>query len=308
MDMRQLRYFLAIANEGQITRAAKLLNMEQPPLSRQLKQMEQELGVVLFDRNGKQLQLTQAGELLRQRAIDLLNQFDETVTYVQELGEGVQGVLSIGAVVSCISLLPPVIRQYSEKYPQVTFKIQEGDHFLLGEGLENRDLELIVTRLPFQSDFQSQHYSVLPLPSDPFVAVLPSEWCPHPNPNSIPNSSSNSDPQSITLQELSRFPFLTLKTDRTTGMHNRVFHEFKQLGLEPRILCECSSVAITVSLISSGIGAAILPKSVMNTFASPKIKQISIANAEFQSEVGIIWLKDRHLSKSARHFMDMFLE
>lgn len=162
VDMRQLRYFLAIAHEGQITRAAKQLNMEQPPLSRQLKLIEQELGVVLFDRNGKRLQLTQAGEMLRNRALALMKQFEETITYVQELGEGVQGVLSIGAVVSCVSLLPSVLRKFTEKYPQVTFKIQEGDHFLLGELLENRDLEFIVTRLPFQSDFQSQHYSVLP--------------------------------------------------------------------------------------------------------------------------------------------------
>ena len=295
MDMRQLRYFLAIASEGQITRAAKVLNMEQPPLSRQLKLMEEELGVVLFDRNGKRLQLTQAGELLRQRAIALLNQFDETMTYVQELGEGVQGVLSIGAVVSCISLLPPILRKFTVKYPQVTFKIQEGDHFLLGELLESRDLEFIVTRLPFQSDFQSRHYSVLPLPSDPFVAVLPTEWCP-------------AGRAAMTLEELAVFPFLTLKTERTTGMHNQVFHAFKERGLEPRIVSECSSVAITISLVASGIGAAVLPKSVMNSFAPPTITQVAIANADIQSDVGIVWLKDRHLSKSARHFMELFKE
>ncbi|MFC5472147.1 LysR family transcriptional regulator [Cohnella suwonensis] len=296
MDMRQLRYFLAIANEGQITRAAKQLNMEQPPLSRQLKLMEQELGVVLFDRKGKQLQLTQAGESLRQRALALMNQFDETITYVQELGEGVQGVLSVGAVVSCISLLPPVIRRFAEKYPAVTFKLQEGDHFLLGELLENRDIELIASRLPFQSDFQSQHYSVLPLPSDPFVAIVPVAWSPDP------------EERSMTLKELARLPFLTLKTDRTTGMHNRIFHEFGKRGLGPRIISECSSVAITVSLVASGIGIAILPASVMNTFALSSIKQVTIADAEFQSDVGLVWLKDRHLSKSARHFMDMFLD
>jgi DNA-binding transcriptional LysR family regulator len=295
MDMRQLRYFLAIANEGQITRAAKLLNMEQPPLSRQLKLMEQELGVVLFDRNGKQLQLTHAGELLRQKAITLLNQFNETLTYVQELGEGVQGVLSIGAVVSCISLLPRAIRTFSEKYPQVTFKIREGDHFLLGELLENRDIELIVSRLPFESDFQSQHYSVLPLPSDPFVALLPNEWC------------TNSSQDAMTLQELARYPFLTLKTDRTIGMHDLVFQAFKQQDLEPRIISECSSVAITVALVSSGVGAALLPKSVLTSFASPNVKQMTISNAEIQSDIGIVWLKNRHLSKSARHFMEMFV-
>ncbi len=295
MDMRQLRYFLAIAHEGQITRAAKQLNMEQPPLSRQLKLIEQELGVVLFDRNGKRLQLTQAGEMLRDRALALMKQFEDTITYVQELGEGVQGVLSIGAVVSCVSLLPPVLRRFTEKYPQVTFKIQEGDHFLLGELLENRDLEFIVTRLPFQSDFRSQHYSVLPLPSDPFVALLPSEWCP-------------SGKRAMTMEELAGFPFLTLKTDRTTGMHNQVFHEFKRFGLEPRIVSECSSVAIAISLVAAGIGAAVLPNSVMRSFAPPSITKIAIENAQFQSEIGVVWLRDRHLSKSARHLMEMLVE
>jgi len=295
MDMRQLRYFLAIAHEGQITRAAKQLNMEQPPLSRQLKLIEQELGVVLFDRNGKRLQLTQAGEMLRDRALALMKQFEDTITYVQELGEGVQGVLSIGAVVSCVSLLPPVLRRFTEKYPQVTFKIQEGDHFSLGELLENRDLEFIVTRLPFQSDFQSQHYSVLPLPSDPFVALLPTEWSPP-------------DRRAMTMAELARFPFLTLKTDRTTGMHNQVFHQFKQFGLEPRIVSECSSVAIAISLVAAGIGAAILPKSVMSSFEPPSITLIEIEDARFHSDIGVVWLRDRHLSKSARHLMDMLVE
>lgn len=294
MDIRQLRYFLAIANEGQITRAAKHLNIEQPPLSRQLKQMEQELGVVLFDRNGKQLKLTHAGELLRQKAIGLLDQFNETLTYVKEVGKGVQGVLSIGAVVSCISLVPQAIQRFSSLYPQVTYKIQEGDHFLLGELLENRDIELVVTRLPFESDFQSQHYSVHPLPSDPFVAVIPSDW--------------RWDPkqESMSMQELAQYPFLSLKTDKTTGMHARVIQQFELHGINPQILCECSSVAITVALVAAGIGATLLPKSVMSTFAIPNVTQVSISNVDFLSEVGIIWLKDRYLSKSAQHFLDMF--
>src|SRR5690606_41450331 len=100
MDMRQLRYFLTIAREGQITRAAKLLNMEQPPLSRQLKQMEDELGVKLFDRHGKGLQLTDAGLHLKKRAESLYSQFNETIEEMKELEQGVRGVLSIGAVFS----------------------------------------------------------------------------------------------------------------------------------------------------------------------------------------------------------------
>lgn len=294
MDMRQLKYFLAIAQEGQVTRAAKLLNMEQPPLSRQLKHMEEELGVRLFDRNRMRLKLTAAGELLVQKAEMLLNQLDETIKEVKELEEGVRGVLSIGSVVSCISLLPRQIELFREKYPEVTYKISEGDHFYLGEQLEKREIELVIARLPFEAQSQPKQYSILPLPSDPFVAVIPSSWAQY------------SGDQTISMRELASFPFLTLKTDKTTRMHEQVVDECKRHGFEPNIICECSSVAIIISLIAQGIGATVFPKSVISSFPTTVVKMLDIQDADFQSGVGILWLKDRYLSKSAQRFIDSF--
>ncbi|WP_019004131.1 LysR family transcriptional regulator [Cohnella laeviribosi] len=296
MDIRQLRYFLEIAREGQITRAAKRLHMEQPPLSRQLKQMEKELGVTLFDRSGKQLELTRAGELLRQKAESLLQQFHESLNEVKELDEGVRGTLAIGAVVSCVSLLPPKIKLFHERYPNVTFHIREGDHFLLGDLLHHRNIELVVTRLPFESVPAPKAYEIMPLPSDPFVAVVPRPWL----------ATAKLGTGSVTLRQLADCPFLTLKTDKTTGMHERVLEQFRQSGAEPRVLCECSSVAIAVALVAAGIGMTILPKSVMASFPHPDIATVAIADTVFKSEVGIVWLKDRYLSKSARHFISMF--
>jgi DNA-binding transcriptional LysR family regulator len=294
MDIRQLKYFITIAQEGQVTRAAKLLNMEQPPLSRQLKQMEEELGVKLFERNRMRLKLTDAGKLLLQKAELLLNQFDEALKEVREVEEGVSGVLSIGSVVSCISLLPKQIERFRELYPQVTFKISEGDHSYLGEQLEKRTLELIVARLPFESQTYPQHYSILPLPSDPFVVVIPSSW------------SQFANDKEICMKELASFPLLTLKTDRTTRMHKLVVSECRRHGFEPNIICECSSVAIIMSLIAGGIGATVFPKSVMSSFPSTVLKMLDIKDANFLSEVGIVWLKDRYLSKSAQRFIDSF--
>lgn len=296
MDIRQLRYFLTIAQEGQITRAAKQLNMEQPPLSRQLKQMEEELGVLLFERSGKQLRLTDAGELLQSRASSLLNQFNETLTEVKEIHAGVRGVLSLGAVVSCISLLPQRIHIFRQQYPEVTFKIQEGDHSLLADQLDKRHIELAVTRLPFESSFGPEHYVVQPLPSDPFVAVIPSSWA---------GVASHSE---ISVRELAEYPFLSLKTDQTIGMHERVIQEFKDSELEPHVICECSSVAIIVALVAEGIGATILPESVMSSFSIPNIRTLPITSADFQSDVGIVWLRDHVLSKRAQHFIATFIE
>ncbi|QHZ51920.1 LysR family transcriptional regulator [Paenibacillus larvae] len=296
MDVRQLRYFLAIAKESQITRAAKSLNMEQPPLSRQLKLMEQELQVTLFEREGRRLRLTPAGERLRQRAESIILQLNETVKEVKEIEEGVQGTLSIGSAVSCVSLLPSKIDLFRQRYPQVTFTITEGDHIILGEQLERRNIEMIVARLPFEAASKTMPYSVLPLPSDPFVAVLPSSW------------SSEPAQQMIRMCELADFPFLALKTDQTTGMNQKVVNECRLHGIEPQIICECSSVAMILALVASGIGVTVMPKSVMESFLLPNIKTLNITDVKLQSEVGILWLKDRFLSKNARHFIEVFSE
>ncbi|GIO15011.1 HTH-type transcriptional regulator BsdA [Cohnella xylanilytica] len=296
MDFRQLRYFLAVANEGQVTGAARLLNMEQPPLSRQMKQLERELGVTLFDRSGKRLRLTAAGELLRERAEALLARLGETEKEVRELDEGVRGVLSIGAVVSCVSLLPGPIRRFREQHPQVTFKIREGDHFLLSEQLDKRTIELAVTRLPFEAPFDPARYEVRPLPSDPFAALLPASW--------VPASRA----REMEMRELARYPLLTLKTEHTRAMHERVWEEFRLHGLNPEPLCECSSVAIIVALVAAGIGATVLPKSVVASFPSANIAVFDLPKTGFRSDVGLVWLKDRYLSRSARRFIEIFAD
>lgn len=97
MDLRQLRYFATIVEEGQITRAAKKLHMAQP-LSQQLKALEEELSTLLIVRNGKNIELTAAGKVLYKRATNLLSQIDETIMEVKEVGEGLKGTLSIGSV------------------------------------------------------------------------------------------------------------------------------------------------------------------------------------------------------------------
>ncbi|MEK0313427.1 LysR family transcriptional regulator [Cohnella sp. 56] len=326
MDIRQLRYFVTVAEEGQITAAAKKLHMEQPPLSRQMKQIEDELGVVLFDRTGRRLRLTPAGERLRERAIRLLGQLEETVAEVREHGDGVRGVLSVGAVVSCTSLLPGPLGRFRERHPQVSFKLSEGDHHLLGERLDRREIELAVARLPFEAPGGPDRYAVKPLPSDPIVALLPA--------GRIGSGRDGSDereeraagqmaqgdeggafghragrgpvPSNLTLAELAAFPLVSLKTDRTVVMHETIMRAFADAGLHPRVLCECASVAIALTLVAHGFGAALLPKSVMSTFPLQGIDCFELKDANLMSEVGLVWLKDRYLTRAARSFIELF--
>jgi len=296
MDMRQLKYFLMIAREGQITRAAKMLNMEQPPLSRQLKQMEDELGVKLFDRHGKGLKLTDAGIHLKQKAESLFSQFNETIEEMKELEQGVRGVLSIGAVFSCSSLLPEAIEQYRIKYPQVSYKILEGDHYYLGEQLEKHAIDVVFARLPFEALTEPKQLTILPLPSDPFIVIVPTIW------------QHYADKASFSLEELAELPLLTLKTDQTTHMHEQVVAACNKQGFEPTIVCECSSVALMLALIAQGMGVSLLPRSVMNSFMDPRVRIIPLAESEMTSAIGLIWLKDHYVPKRAQYFIDTLKE
>src|SRR6478609_5313697 len=128
MDIRQLRYFVAIAEEGTITKAAQALHMAQPPLSRQLKIMEEELGVLLFERNKKKkVTLTTQGKLFLKKAKQVIHSLEEAIIEVKEFGEEVSGTLAIGSTIYDAPLLLSALQDFRKKYPQVNFSVWEGN-------------------------------------------------------------------------------------------------------------------------------------------------------------------------------------
>lgn len=124
MEVRLLQYFLTIAEEENITKAAEKLNMSQPPLSRQLKQFENELGVVLFERGKRKMQLTEAGYFLKNRGKEILELIEKTKDQLRERCDGTSGTISIGTIeTSGASILPLLISQFNKEFPKVSFDI-----------------------------------------------------------------------------------------------------------------------------------------------------------------------------------------
>ncbi|MEB3100492.1 LysR family transcriptional regulator [Ferviditalea candida] len=288
MDLRQIRYFVTIAKEGQITRAAQKLNMAQPPLSQLLRQMEEELNTPLLERNGRNLELTEAGRILRQKGEILLQQFAETLREVKETGEGMRGTLAIGTVISSLSHLPPKIVQFRSRYPEVTYKIERGDTSTLSALLINRDIEVAIVRLPVDSD----QFEVLRLPDEPYVLLAPEDWY--------------GSETSLRMEQLERVPLLLLHRTNIRGVYEIIVNECRRAGFEPNIVAECADPTILITLVGAGIGATILSKSALSLFPLRNIKIIELENCSIQSEAAVIWLKDRYLSKAAQRFVEMF--
>lgn len=287
MDVKQLRYFSAIAQEGQITRAAKKLHMAQPPLSQQLKLLEQELGVLLVERSGKNIKLTEAGKVLYKRATELLHQLDETVTEVKEIGEGLKGELAIGSVKTCFSYIPDRIRFFREHYPLVTFRLHEGDSFRLAQDIRKRDIELAIVRLPLDlADFSSH-----PLPKDRFVALIPKSW---------------GGPNSIGMKELAELPLILLHRISGVGLYELVVDQFRKHGINPNVICTCPDAAMILSLVRAEIGTTLLPQSTLYSFNLDRLNAVEIEDGIIESDSSIIWMKDHYLSKNAARFIQTF--
>ncbi|RLQ97381.1 LysR family transcriptional regulator [Falsibacillus albus] len=292
MNIKQLRYFSTFAEEGQITKAAKKLFMAQPPLSQQLKLLEEELGVELIHRNGRKLELTEAGIVLYQKAKKILEDVDETIMEVRETGEGIRGVLAIGSVKTCFHHIPYRIRNFQEKFPQLSFKLIEGDTFRLQHYLKEKEIEVAVVRLPMKM----KEYSHIPLPTDHFVAILPEDWM------------SDPDMPCMTLEELAKLPMMLLHRagEGERGLYELVLDAFKEKNLKPHVVCECPDAAMLLSLVRAGVGITLLPKSTLHAFPPQGVKVVEISGEVIKSESAVIWLKDRYLSKNAVRFIETF--
>lgn len=290
MNLKQLRYFYEIANEGQITRAAKKLHIAQPPLSQSLKALETYLGVQLFERNGRQMELTEAGKVLYDKAKVMFQHIDETIIEVKETGQGMRGTLAIGSTKSCFSHIPDKLKLFLEKYPNVRIKLIEGDSYFLTKQLMEREIEAALVRLPIDMNgFSFQH-----LPPEEYVAIVPNRWL------------MDEEQTEITIEGLANLPLVLLHRIRGIGQFEIVLEKFKAKKLKPNVICESPDVDMLLGLVNKGIGATIIPKASMLKNYLTNARILRLKDVNLVSESAIIWLENRYLSKSAKRFIELF--
>ncbi|ASS76020.1 LysR family transcriptional regulator [Tumebacillus algifaecis] len=286
MDLRQLRYFIAIAEERNITAAARKLHMAQPPLSQQLKLMEQELNLPLVVRSGKTLELTEAGQLLYNRAVALIKQFDDTLIEVKETGHGLAGKLTIGVNTFSDDQLPQLLSAFRLKFPKITYSIRQNESAQLVKMVRERAVELAIVRMPIDlSDF-----SFLPLQTERYCFVTAKQ------------DTAFSRHSNVTLAAISTTP-LILPSAEGLGVYRMISESFAQVGLTPNLICECSDIPTLFELVASGFGATVVPQSVLKFHKKHAVHAYEIAEADLFTSSALIWLKDHFISKTAQNFI-----
>ncbi|MDH2449719.1 LysR family transcriptional regulator (plasmid) [Priestia megaterium] len=285
MDIKQLIYFLTIAEEGNISKAAERLHMAQPPLSQQLKLLEEELGVILFQRNTRRMQITDAGQLLQSRAQQIIELMEKTSKELNDLKEGSQGVLSIGTISSAgETLVPIVVQDFHKAYPGVDFRIKESSTFEILELVKRGVVEVGVIRTPFNLET----FDHISLPEEPMMAAAM-------------DSLLDMNKTSMNLDELKDKPLL---------FHNRYANNIEEAcrksGFEPKVKCRIDDTRTMLNWASSGMGIALIPRDMMTLIPDSNLRFIEIKDQTLATKIIIIWKKNHYLSTPARHFLEFF--
>ncbi|MFD3731632.1 LysR family transcriptional regulator [Streptomyces sp. NPDC058632] len=249
MELRQLRSFLALAEECHFGRAAARLHVAQPALSQQIKQLERELGLPLFHRSTRHVELTEAGRHLTDYARALVTEEERARIHLRELATGHAGRVSVGFIgTATYDVLPKVARTVRAKLPGITLDLR-GELLtpLLVEGLLSGTFDLAVLR----GAVSEENIRTTPLRSEPLVAVLPSHH-------------RLAGRRSIPLKALADEPFVIHPSQSRSSMYDRVLSACRRAGFRPAPLTEVGETATLVVLVAAGHGVALVPQSVQS--------------------------------------------
>lgn len=278
LELRQLRYFVTVAEELHFGRAAARLHMTQPPLSQTIQAFEAALGTPLFERTNRSVALTPAGMALLPEARRLLQQAGALPELARRAAAGETGRLGLAFVSTAdYSVLPSLLRQFREAYPQVAIDLREATSDLQQEDLlEDRiDAGLLIPPL---SDKAATTLHYLPVLAEPLVAALPQGLLP-------PAKGA------LRLDRLREQPLIIFPRHIAPGLHDAILACFHEAGLTPRIAQEAIQMQTIVGLVSAGMGIALVPQSVSN-LRRPGVEYRALAGKPPLVETGLAWRRD----------------
>jgi len=250
MELRHLRYFVAVAEERHITRAAERLGIQQPPLSQQIRALEAELGAPLLRRHPRGVELTQAGEVLLTEARTVLEQVERAVTATRRAGRGEAGRIGLGFTSSASfhPLVPAMVRAYRDAYPLVALSLEESGTSELVDALVQQRLDAAFVRSPIGAAPGIAVHSIL---EEPMVAALPAG-----SPLAIARAR-----HPLPLAALGGEIFILYRRPLGPGLYDAIIAACQRAGYSPNIGQEAPRMLATLSLVAAGLGVTLVPQS-----------------------------------------------
>ncbi|MGK3113198.1 LysR family transcriptional regulator [Candidatus Pantoea formicae] len=290
MELRHIRYFLAVANERNFTRAAAKLGIGQPPLSMQIKDLETEIGYALFDRTAQGVELTKAGQAFLQ-AVQLLPALAEGATAsARRAAQGETGTLRLGftGTAGMNPLIPGCIRAFRQTYPDVFLNVMEANSIVLLQALANQHLDIALLR---QENAVPEGVRVQLLLQEPLVAALPAD---HP----LARIRGK-----MTLPSLRDEHFILTPKESGTSLRESVLQACRQQGFTPMEGQPAPHIVSILSVVAAGLGVSLVPES---------MRQFSLAGVVFKqikapvptTGLAVAW-NDQALAATAQNFLTL---
>jgi DNA-binding transcriptional LysR family regulator len=272
MELRQLRYFVAVAEELHFGRAARRLHISQPPLSQQIISLERELEVQLFLRTGRGVQLTTAGSRFLEHARGVLRQASQAVRSAQRASRGEIGELSIGFVGSlAFTYVPRVLQVFVRRYPDITLLLNEQTIAEQLDALQDGRLQVGLLRPPVAPpELDSETLLV-----EPFIVAIPSDH-------------QLAALERVPVESLREQPLITVPGRFGLRYYSQVLGMFHRAGFDPTVVQEIRHLNAAIGLVSAGLGLTILPES-LGVVRVPGVVYRPIVGSQEGPEIGIAW-------------------
>ncbi|PFM82565.1 LysR family transcriptional regulator [Bacillus sp. AFS077874] len=287
MELREIEYFLAICDELHFTRAAEKLGISQPALSRQMRALEDKLGVRLFDRLGKKIAITEAGKILKEESDKIFSNIKFIYEQIGELQKVKRGKLIVGAMSGELSkLASEVFLELHRMHPYLQMKIIKLDN--IEERIIQNEIDIALTHQPYEK----KQLTNIPLYNEEFSLVVP-----------IDHHLAKRD--IVEFEKIKDIPFVISPNNHYCRKLIDDAATSKGFVIQPII--ELTDVQSILKIVKAGVGATILPNSLL-AFENPQsLKVIKLVNPVICKEIAIVHHKKKYIGTAARNFMDMLL-
>ncbi len=284
MELHQLRYFVTVAQEGTFTRAAERLYLAQPSLSEQIRKLEGELGCPLFERLGRTLAVTSAGEALLPHAQRILFEVEQARLRVQDVRGLRRGRLSIGVLPSAgARLLPRFLAEFRRRHPRVDVVLREDNVSAELEDLVNSGfLDLAIIRLPARRPGLAARLLV----REPMVLLMPP-------------GHRLAGRRALTLREVALEPFVAMRTG--SGLRDLLEAVCWAAGFEPHVAVEAGQLGSVQALVLAGMGVTVLPEMASGSEG----RRVRVRDAHAFRELGVVWRHGQPLAPAASAFLEL---
>ena len=287
MELRHLRYFVAVAEELHFGRAAKRLYIAQPPLSQQIQQLEEELGVSLFKRTNRRVELTDAGRAFLDEAYKILAHIEQAKLLAQRTARGEIGKLALGFVSSAaFELLPRLLSTYREQHSQIHVSLHEMEKDEQIAALFARQIQVGLLRPPVDS---SELCSEIIL-REPLLLALPAQ---HPLVSKA----------QISIQDLVNETFVLQPRHWTLGLYDRVMNLCHSANFSPNVKQEAADTYLIIGLVAANMGISLVPASVQS-LRSQEVVYRPLEGDTTQIEMAMVWRRDDH-SPAVEAFLEL---